>query len=121
MKVVAIKWIDENAKEAEVTISNGRSEIICFSQPFNYLINDVLIQPIYCFNPKCIIKSNFEDCIIKKQGQYFEYFLRGKIVNLNEKLIDVDGFLINLEDADLPGDLINGDTIEFIATRLDIY
>lgn len=121
MKIVNAKWINETAKEAEVTVSNGKSIILCFSQPFNYLNNDVLNLPIYCYNVRHISKSMEAGFEIIKLGQPFEYYLKGRLVNSKEKLIDLDGYKISLDDADLPGDIKDGDTIEFAVSRLDVY
>ena len=121
IKIVNIRWINEAAKEAEVSVSNGKSIILCFSQPFNYHINDVLTLPIYCYDVRIISKSIEAGFEIVKLGQPFDYHLKGKLVNHEDKIVDLDGYQISLDDADLPGDINNGDTIEFVASRLDIY
>ncbi|MCF8020185.1 MAG: hypothetical protein K9L62_12380 [Vallitaleaceae bacterium] len=121
IKVIGVKWINAAAKEAEVTISNGHSEIVCFSQPFNLSESDELVQPLFCLNVHNILKSNSDCFAVEKQGESFGFFLRGRIINLNEKIVDVEGYLISLDEADFPGDLIEGDFIEFMVSRLDIY
>lgn len=121
IKVKEINWLSESAKEAEVTISDGTSMLTCFSQPFNYDVNDVLDELLYCYDAKNVMKSLGEGFIFEKQNDAFAYFLRGVLTDSTKKLVKVGNFMLSLEDNPIPKDLVDGDTIEFTVRRIDIY
>lgn len=121
IKVKEIKWISESAKEAEVILSDGISTVMCFSQPFDYDVDDVLREPLYCYEARNIMKSYEDGFTLEKQKDTFAYFLRGELYDLTKKLVKVGGFTLSLEDSSVPKDLMGGDIIEFTVQRLDIY
>ena len=121
IKVKEINWLSEFAKEAEVTISDGTSMLTCFSQPFNYDVNDVLDQPLYCYDAKNVRKSFEEGFTLENQNDAFAYFFRGELIDSIKKLVKVAGFMLSLEDNAIPKDLVDGDIIEFTVQRVDIY
>ena len=99
IKVKEIKWISESAKEAEVILSDGTSTVTCFSQPFNFDVDDVLHEPLYCYDARNVMKSYEDGFTFEKQNDAFAYFLRGELSDLTKKLVKVGGFTLSLEDS----------------------
>lgn len=95
--------------------------LTCFSQPFNYDVNDVLDQPLYCYDAKNVRKSFEEGFTLENQNDIFAYFFRGELTDSTKKLVKVAGFMLSLEDNAIPKDLVDGDIIEFTVQRVDIY
>lgn len=95
--------------------------LTCFSQPFNYDLNDVLEEPLYCYEVKNVMKSFEESFTIEKQNDYFAYFIRGELIDSNKNLVKVGGFILDLDDNIIPKDLVDGNKIEFTVQRIDIY
>ncbi len=120
MKIVEIKWFNIEAKEAEITISDGSMEIKCYSCPFIYSLNEKLKEPLDCLGVENIVGSNLHSYLIKKQSGFCEYFMRGKIINLRNRIVMVNGFYISLEGGYFPADLKEGNFIEFKILRLEI-
>ena len=73
MFVKSINWIDEEALEAEVTVSDNYIDIICFSHPFKKSIGEMLIDPIYCFDAENVILSYVETTSACKHNSTFGY------------------------------------------------
>lgn len=121
VKIKDVHWINLAAEEAIVTLTDGKTTLLCFSQPFRMNIGEELTDLVYTFNAKNIMKSNLNDLMVRKQDDTFAYFLRAKFIDLANKTVKLGGFRIVLENCSIPGDLVEGDTIEFQVERLDIY
>ena len=106
-------------------------EVCSFGKHFSYIImvflelpydvDDVLREPLYCYETRNIMKSYEDGFTLEKQKDTFAYFLRGELYDLTKKLVKVGGFTLSLEDSPVPKDLMDGDIIEFTVQMLDIY
>ena len=116
-----INWIDERAREADVTITDGTYSLLCFSCPFSQHEKEIYQKLIYCFDVDGVIKS-FESnpAVIKKSG-FYEYMLRGELKKKESKIVSIGEFKIDISEAQIPNDIIDGDYIEFTVGRLDLY
>lgn len=118
--VKKIDWISKNAMEAEVILSDGVFDIICFSQPFSFKEGDTIKSYIYIFDTQKIYFSNLNEEYVKKNGSLFEYELCGVIKDKLSNIIKIGDFLIEL-DIPLPNDLYNGDYVVVFCERIDIW
>lgn len=121
MYIQDIKWIDEEIKEAEVRISDGKYSVICFSQPFNGKVNQIYTENIICYDSEYLYAIDTEDYYVERIDYSFQYILKGKIINLNEKLLLVGELNIDLSNVCIPGDIKEGNFIEVKVTRLDLF
>ncbi|KAA6450520.1 hypothetical protein [Bacillus swezeyi] len=119
MKIKRIDWLSREALEAEVVVTDGESEIICFAHPLNYKVDSNLEEPINCFEVAELVKADKEVYMIEKLDGHFEYRFTGQLVDRQLETVKVGQFLIEL-DTDWPGDIENGDFVSFISKRLDI-
>ncbi|HBM3499323.1 TPA: hypothetical protein LWG67_002737, partial [Listeria innocua] len=58
IKVKSIYWLDEAAKEADVVLTDGEYNVVCFSHPCELALNGLYNELIYCFDPFDIFKLN---------------------------------------------------------------
>lgn len=119
MKIKKIDWLSREALEAEVVVTDGESEIICFAHPLNYKVDSDLEEPIYCFDVVDLVKSDEEVHMIEKLDGHFEYRFTGQLIDKQLETVEVGQFLLEL-DANWPGDIKNGDFVSFVSKRLDI-
>ncbi|AKQ72683.1 MULTISPECIES: hypothetical protein [Bacillus] len=119
MKIKKIDWLSKEALEAEVVVTDGESEIICFAHPLNYKIDSNLEGPIYCFDVAELVKVDKKSFIIEKLDGHFEYRFTGQLIDKQLETVKVGQFLLEL-DTDWPGDIKDGDFVSFISKRLDI-
>lgn len=118
MWIKKIQWISEDALEADVVITDGVYELICFSQPCTYKEEDVIKEVIYAYNPHFIHLSD-------KREEYIEmysiggYKLTVRVIDAKKQLVSIGDILIEIDC--IPGDIVNGDIIEFSCSRLDLY
>lgn len=121
IKITKINWLSKEALEAEVTVSDGRFELVCFSQPFNYMVNDVVKTWLYGYKVSNVIREQNKEFKVEKLYDFFDYSLTGKLANKEESIVEIGNIKIEVQNADLPGDIEGGDYISFNCKRIDIY
>ena len=120
-KVNALNWLSEEAKEAEVFLSDGTFNLVCFSHPFKGNVGSIIDQLLYTFNAKKIYKLNLERIfLVENEKGTFIHKLIGEVINKDKNRVKVGEFILEL-DSSLPGDVQNGNYISFICERIDIY
>ena len=75
MFIKLVEWINEDIREAEVTVSDGFYNIVCFSHPFNKGINDTISEPLNCIEVKNVVTSKRQILYANKDSTSFEYCL----------------------------------------------
>jgi hypothetical protein len=121
VKIKKINWLSRDAKEAEVCLSDGKFEIICFSHPFDYKIGHVVKEALHAFNVKEVYKvGEEENFLAKKLHEEFEYKLVGKVIDKEKVQVKVGDFVIEL-DCPFPGDIELGDYVSVLCGRIDLY
>ena len=116
MIIKKIDWIDENIKEAEVTVTDGTYEIICFCHPCDYKEGDEVKEVLNCFNTGLVYISE-EECLVQKQTPPWDYWIVAKVIDSKSNLAAVGDIMMNV---DIPKDINNGEFIEFNCTRFDL-
>ena len=58
MKVSTVSWISRDGNEAEVCVTDGVHQILCFAHPFSGQAGDVLYDPLFIVDPNDIVKEN---------------------------------------------------------------
>lgn len=120
MYIKAVTWINEAANEAEVIVTDNKIDLVCFSHPFKKAINEVFVEPIYCFNVNNVVLANEENFYAIRMKNMFRYNFRGVIANLEEKIVHVNNIVLSIIDAEIPKDIPEGGYIEFSVSRLDL-
>lgn len=120
MKIKKIDWLSFEALEAEVIVTDGEFELVCFSHPFNYQLESNLKEPIYSFDANNIVKSDRQVYTLKKLDDNFSYHVTGKLVDIEKGKVMLGNLSIELDDDILPGDIKENDFISFSSPRFDI-
>lgn len=121
MFIKSINWIDKEIQEAEVIVSDGLIEILCFSHPFNKSVKDKLSEPIYCIGVENIVISDKQSVQAIKNNESFGYSLRGKFIDKFNKKVLLGNIELCMEDVHIPADIPEFSYIEFDVDRLSIY
>ena len=119
MKIKKIISFDNETKEADILISDGDFELIVYAHPLSNLenIQNFVIIP---FLTKNVIKSEKKEfAIIKDDKSFYSYHITGKIKSKSKGIITIGNIRIN-EFTDFPGDLKDGDFINFNCLRFDL-
>ncbi|EPM84817.1 hypothetical protein A249_27885 [Pseudomonas syringae pv. actinidiae ICMP 18804] len=120
MIVKQCEWISKYAKEAMLTISDGKMQCSAFSHPCYRSVGDVLLEPLLAVSIKNIakMKSDSQPYILCLRDGLAHEFL-AEVTNLKKSLVVAGTFIIELDDA-LPRDIRLGDMISFSCGRLDV-
>ena len=92
MNIESIKWIDQNAKEAIVTVGSSYDKILCYSYPCDYQIGDKIVEQLECLDTKAVIVCDRSYKITKLESA-FGYELQGRIIDIENGIVDVDGLI----------------------------
>jgi len=121
VRICKIDRIDKEALEAEVIVSDGTFEVLCFAHPLTYEEGSELNGPIRCLDATNIVKSDKNEYTVEKSADYFSYVLTGKLVDKINGLVMVGGLMFEVDKDMLPGDIKEGEYISFYCDRLDLY
>ena len=119
MLVKKIIQFDKQDKEADLLISDGRYNVICYAYPITSVCLNQEITELYGFDCSNILKISRELYDIKKQTSYYAYTFNACVISVMEGIVQIGEIRIRL-DAEIPKDIFNGDYISFSVTRLDV-
>ena len=121
VKIDKLNWLSEETKEAEVYLSDGDFNVLCFSHPFDKELGSTVPQPLYTLNAREIFRLDGEErfSVVKEEGSY-DYKLAGRVIGKNENQVKVGEFILELDNP-LPNDIQFGNYVSFICDRIDIY
>ncbi|MBP3201754.1 MAG: hypothetical protein J6M39_08925 [Lachnospiraceae bacterium] len=120
MIITNINWIDQNNKEAIVTISDSRFNIVCFADNLRYKIGDKICERLnaLCINDiKRISNNNHYDV---KMKDTFNCKIIAKLCN-NKSILKIGNIIIDITGCYLPNDLNDNDLVEAELSRVDLY
>ncbi len=118
MYIKEIKDYYQSGMEADVIVSDGEFEILCYVQPFSGKQNiDFDLCPLDYSEIMTATKNEYS--IEKLETGFYDYFLRGKLINLEKGLVQIGGIIIK-GIRYLPKDIREGEYIEFSVERMDL-
>jgi len=121
VKISKVTWISKEALEAEVIITDGKFELLCFSQPFNHVLDGMLSEPLHCYNAKNIVKADGDDFKALKLTEYFAYNITGKLISRQEGILILGDIQISVDKDMIPRDIQDGIFIAFYCQRIDLF
>lgn len=119
MKIKSIKWLSEEALEAEVVVTDGYLEISCFAHPFLLEIGDRVSDYLICIGVEKVQRCNAIEFEITRSSNTFSYYFIGKVAIVEESILNVGDIYLKL-DIPLPGDLTTGEFVSFTCERVDL-
>lgn len=120
MFIKDVQYLSEPAEEALLTISDGLNECIAFCQPCNKSVGECIKDPLCILDVYQIQITEAKKEYLKPIGQHFGYEVCATIRNIENKILKVGSILLEI-DSDLPGDIAQGDKVDFICERIDIF
>jgi hypothetical protein len=120
VKVSNIIWLSKEILEAEVTISDGKFDLVCFAHPFLMQEGEQFIEIIDAFEVGNVIKLDYPSLKAERMNNSFSYQIEGQLVDKDKGLVKLGEILIGIDDRFIPNDIETGDYISFVCDRLDI-
>jgi len=116
--VKEIRDYDKFSDEADIIISDGRHNLLCYCFPTKMPKIGQTINTITSLFAKNIMRVKDNEFIIKKETNYYAYHLQGEVVDREIPKIRIGDIIICL-DTPLPKDIKKGEYIELTVDRLD--
>ena len=111
---------DEEAHEADIVISDGQFDLLCYAHPFISGEYKELKAPLSAFMSENIMRTSENEYRIERlQDNYYAHRFHGKIIDLQKRLVTIGNIVIKLENT-IPKDINEGEFIEFSAMRIDL-
>ena len=118
MFIKEIKDYYKAGAEADIIVSDDELEILCYAQPFSGKYNvDFVLCPL---DYSDIMTASKNEYLVEKLNTgFYDYFLRGKLLDVEKGLVQVGG--ITLQGLRyMPKDIRQGEYIEFSVARIDL-
>ena len=114
----SIKHWSNQDKEADILVTDGEYQLLCYAQPFSWKECQTEVAALYAFGCENIVKS--ESCAVNivKQTNYYAYELSAKVLSKVERTVKLGQLVLHL-DAAIPGDIQNGVYVTFRLQRID--
>ncbi|QJB56848.1 hypothetical protein [Pseudodesulfovibrio sp. zrk46] len=119
MKIQAIKWLSRDAEEASILVSDGKYSCWCFCHPCSAQIGDI-VSELYTLDAKRCMAAPGTAPYITKHSVGDGHDLCGHLFNKENSIISIGDILVEI-DADVPGDIVEGDIVEFSCGRIDAW
>ena len=117
MFVKSINWLDQQAEEAEVSVSDGSWECKAYSMPCSCSVGDYLKDPLFCLGATSVVKAVPSEPKLSKLQDKSRYEIVGQIVDHSNSVVCVGTLRFNV-DQPFPGDLKLGDWVQFTVDRI---
>jgi hypothetical protein len=117
VKILDIKWMDDEKREAILLLSTGSHFVQVFCHPCTFQIGDTIVLPLQSLDDETIVRVDGGQYGIINHGDSFESSITARVEDAKAGIVSVGPIKIQL-GADLPGDIVNGETISFISSRL---
>lgn len=119
MFIKSIYSFDEDSGEADLIVSDGLYDVICFCSIFQNKLQIIpKIKEIETFMCDGIMRIDDENYLVEKKIDYYSYHLQGKVLDVDKRIVYVGNIILKL-DKPIPKDIKNYEFIEFDVLRLD--
>lgn len=118
MYICDVKHRSNQDKEADILVTDGEYQLLCYAQPFSLEECQTEVAALYAFGCENIVKSKNCAVNIVKQTDYYAYELSAEVLSKVERTVKLGQLVLHL-DAALPGDIPNGDYVTFRLQRID--
>lgn len=118
MYISDIKHWDKRDKEADVIVTDGQYQLLCYANPVQSIQCREQVAGLFSFGCENIVKSEHCAVNIVKQTDYYAYELSAEVLSKVEGTVKMGQLVLQL-DAPVPGDVQTGDYVTFKVQRID--
>ena len=119
MHIQKIMRFDKKSKEAEVIVSDGAYEILCYAFPIDTIRIGMIVGGLSGFSCGNVVRAVRQHCAVSKLPSYFAYHMTGIVLSKQERIVCVGGLKIRLDES-IPNDISDGEYVSFEVQRLDL-
>ena len=119
MYIQDVLRFDKSGKEAELIVSDGAYEVLCYACPIDAVKAGMTISGLSGFSCTNVVRAIEQHYAVSKLPPYFAYSITGKLISKQKGIVQVGNLKISL-DAYIPNDLSDGEYVSFDVLRLDL-
>lgn len=119
MYIQDVLHFNQSGKEAELIVSDGVYEVLCYAYPIDAVKTGMTISGLSGFSCTNVVRADEQRYAVSKLPSYFAYNLTGKLISKQKRIVQVNNLKISL-DAHIPNDLSDGEYVSFDVLRLDL-
>ena len=119
MFIKRIESFDKESGEADVYVSDGTYEVLCYSCSFNEALKSKQIDCIYALGCEDVYKSSLQSFDMIKNQSYYAYSFVAQVISKSLKRVRVGELIIEI-DSYIPNDIFDGEYVWCSAQRFDI-
>ncbi len=121
MRIARIEITDSDAREAEVTVTDGMYLVTTFSCPCMWKVGDVLRRPIIAFMASEVVSVSPQAVYAKKKPSagYYDQDVVAKVLDSKKGIAAIGEVLLRMQ-LPFSDEIADGDFVKFIAGRLDL-
>lgn len=120
MYIKKIVQISKDDSEADIYVSDGVFDILCYVNPLGTIAEHKQITSVYGFMCSDVVRTEKKVASIVKLPEYYAYRIIGKIFSKGERIIQLGGILIHL-DTEIPNDMEDGEFVSVAVLRFDAF
>lgn len=114
-----IAWINKEIGEADVVVTDGTYEIICFAHPFSQKKGEEVRGILSIFEHFSLTRSNITEYVTKHLGNG-KYFFVASLLDKTKGIVQIGQ--IHIHDIEgVPEEIAEGEYVQFIAPRIDLW
>lgn len=118
MYIFDIEELNEDDNEADIIVSDGHYQLLCYAYPVKKLTINQKVNCIFGFACSDVVKAAYDYYDVLKLPQYYAYELNAKVVSKKKNVVKVGDLCIHL-DTVIPKDIPDNDYVSFSVMRLD--
>lgn len=120
MIIEEIKWMDRSIREAIVLVSDGRYSVVCFSHPCNYSVGEHVKDLLYCLDAQDVMLADQNTYMVSYDAWEFPHKICGRLCDSSRGIVYVGELQFQIDANIIPGDIKNGQFIQFSTSRIDL-
>lgn len=118
MYIKQVKSYDSFSGEADIIVSDGVYELLCYYHPAENIDLGAEVKEISSLFAKDVTRAECKEYLIQKEEGYYSYHLQGKVIDTEIPMICIGNINIEL-DYPIAKDIKIGDYVELKVHRLN--
>lgn len=119
MHIQTVLHFDKEGRKAEVIVSDGEYELLCYAFPIAAVEIGMPVSGLSGFSCSDVVRAENPYCAVTKLPSYFAYHMTGILFSKQKRTVRVGGLEISM-DAHIPNDLSDGEYVSFDVQRVDL-
>lgn len=120
MYIKKILQISKDDNEADIIVSDGVFDILCYVNPLVAIATNSRIISIYGFMCTDVYRTDKQVDSVEKLPEYYAYRIIGKIFSKAEHIIQIGEIMIHI-DSEIPNDMEDGEYVSVKVLRFDAF